>query len=770
MKRFLSISIIALALFVGAAGVAPSVGYAQETAPAADAKSAVDAGKNLPAPVDNPTIAAQQGQDSAYNGVMIQIMKLFAWLVGVAALTLDYAVYYTVVTMGNYIHNLSAVGVAWRILRDVGNIMLIFGFLAIGISVILDTNAYGYGTKMLPGLLAAAIFLNFSLFITEAVIDGGNLVATQFYTQINGGALPTVSPSGGLITASGAPLTTGNEGISNKIMGQLRLQNIYNAGDLSTEIFKGGNMWLIGFMGIILFLITAFVLFSLAFILIVRFIILVFVIILAPIGFAGYAIPKLSGLSKQWSGELVKQTITAPILLLMLYVALVVITDAKFLTGFDTGANASGPSWLGFINNGNLGGFAGMLLSFLVAMGLLLSVVVLSKKLGAFGAAGAIKLGGMASFGAVSLGGRAVLGSAGNALAGKRMQSWARKNVALRPLVLAGKGLRSSTFDFRNAPGAGKALGALGINAGKGATFTAKRAHEADYGLKPVKGWLQEGEEERQKLGREMDFKDAQGAIEREKAKLKAGTITQAQYDANVAPYEKTITNTLSKMSTKQLEELGGIKNGVDALVTNLSPQQFESLMKSDKLSESEKGEIKKTRYQALNNTISGGNTVEIKKAIGALSKGELESMPTEMLAKPEVLNNLSDKQRDTITDSKERTAAEKSAVRNASPVGTVEQIFNTAGRGAAGAAAVVADPSFAKLTVPQIAKLDKDMLVEYAVAEKLTTATLIELQDQKKLKPADMITIGNHIRWSPTANQKTKDYVTNGPGAALWS
>ena len=104
------------------------------------------------------------------------IMGLFAWLLGVASLTLNYAVYYTVITMGTYVHNLTAVGVTWRILRDISNICLIFGFLGIGISTILGSPQYGFSTSLLPKLLLAAVFLNFSLFASEAVIDVGNFI------------------------------------------------------------------------------------------------------------------------------------------------------------------------------------------------------------------------------------------------------------------------------------------------------------------------------------------------------------------------------------------------------------------------------------------------------------------------------------------------------------------------------------------------------------------------------------------------------------------
>jgi len=773
MRRFLTISFITLALVVGAAGAAP----AAHAETAAQIQANIDnedvstgAAMTANAAAAKTPTGALPDPGGGFGKVMTFIMSLFAWLLAVAVITLDNAVFYTVVTMGDYVSKLPAIGLAWSILRDLGNIILIFGFLAIGICVILDVNWYGGGTKMLPKLLLAAVFLNFSLFISEAVIDTGNLFATQFYTQINGG-----QPAG----AKG--LSTSSEGISNKIMSQLGLATMYGNALQDNAVFTGTAF--IGFMGIIVFIVAAFVMFSLAFILIARFIILIFLIILAPIGFAGLAVPQLSGTAQQWWSELFKQTIMAPILLLLLYIALRIITAEQFLLGFGiSGSAGSTKAWTGFIGkNPNLTSFASVILSFIVAMGFLLAVVIFTKKLGAFGAGWATKMGGRLSFGAVSLGARATLGSAGNLLASKRMQSWARKNVALRPLVLAGKGLRSSTFDLRNAPGAAAGLGKLGIEAGKGATITAKQAHEAQYGVKPVREWFQQTAAEREQAGREIDFKkaqsattDAQNKIKEEDAKLAAGTITQAQYDANVSPHKKTIedseriiTSALSKMSTKQLEELSGIKKGVEALVTNLSPQQFEALMKSDKLNDVEKGKIKETRYQAVSDTISGGSVPDIKKAINSLSKGELESIPTGMLTNPLVLENLSDKQRETITDSKERTAAEKTAVRNASPTGKVEMAFRSDPMlGPINAAKLIKGLSSA-----QVAKLPRDILSTGIVAAEFKPADLIAIQEEKKLTSAEMIAVGNAIRASSTASAAAKNYVTP-PSitAVLWS
>jgi hypothetical protein len=316
-------------------------------------------------------------------------MGLFAWLVGAAMITLNYAMYFTVVAMGSYISQLTAVGVTWRVLRDIGNIVLIFGFIAVGITIILNVNWYGGGKKMLPMLLIAAVFLNFSLFLAEAVVDVGNLFATEFYTQINGGNLPTAA---GLANS---------RGIADTIMAQLGLQTIYNpTTNTATQVLKSGTAWYIGWMAVILFIVLAFVLFSLAFILISRFVILLFLIIIAPIGFAGLIIPKLDNTAKLWWSTLFEQTITAPVLLLLLYIALTVITDANFLTGFGTSTQLEGASWLGTQVNGGLTGFGPVLISFLVAMALLLAVVMVSKRMSAFGGTWATKTAGALTFGA----------------------------------------------------------------------------------------------------------------------------------------------------------------------------------------------------------------------------------------------------------------------------------------------------------------------------------------------------------------------------------
>lgn len=514
MRRILITFFFSLALLVGVsapeAGAQTSYdafGNAYSTpaeASAADTKAlsaAATASTAQNAGGGTPT-TPKASSDDAYNIVMQKIMELFAWLVGVAALTLDTAVFYTVVQMGAYVNKLSAIGVAWSILRDVGNIMLIFGFLAIGITTILNVEWYGGGKKMLPMLFIGAIFLNFSLFITEAVIDTGNLFATQFYKQINGGDLPTAA-----MTQSA---TVQNEGISNKLMAQLGLQTLYNvnSGKVNKEVFAGTSPWLIGFMGILLFIVTAFVMFSLAFVLIARFVILIFLIILAPVGFAGLAVPQLRARAKQWWDTLFEQTLTAPVLLLMLYVALAVITDAQFLTGF----NPTKGGLLDFVNNNNLAGFGGVILSFLVAMGLLLFVVVASKKLSAFGAGWASQMAGKLSFGLTAAGLRGTAGwGLQRASTGWRKSALSRAPIIGRAVSGALDSGAKASFDVRGAAISGGLKG-IGVDAG-----AAQKGGFRDW----EKGKTKEREDYAKTLeqttGKFMGLKYAKGEVDKQK-------------------------------------------------------------------------------------------------------------------------------------------------------------------------------------------------------------------------------------------------------------
>jgi hypothetical protein len=735
--------------------------------------------------------------DSALVWVMNKIAALFAWLVAVAAITLENVVLHTVVHMGNYVNNLSAIGVTWRIFRDIGNIALLFGFIFVGFCTIINVDQYGAGSRLLPKLLMAAVALNFSLFAAEAVIDVGNLFATQFYTQINGGQPAESASYGG----------TANEGISNKIMGQLGLQQIY--GDVLNErknAFEPGNSFIIAFLSIILFVIVAFVLFSLAFMLVARFVALVFLIISSPIGVAGLGIPKLEGLARKWWSELVNQTITAPVLLLMLYIALAVITDRQFLS-FGAGEEKA-PNWTDFLDGNNLAGFANIFLSFAIAMGLLLAVLVVAKRMGAAGADMAMNLGAKASFGAVSFLGRTAIGGGAGSLLSNRWTASAAKNSRMaRYMNRTGRLLGNRTYDFRNLKGfeptvstLSSALGAR-VDMGKGATNTARGVQEK-YGAYGQKWWKDVGKEAREeeaKAARSMAFTNAQSAVSRAQAEMRNleakkrhEEITGDEFKTQMAEQQKNANNSqnviraeLAKMSNKEIEDLDGIKKGTEALVKNLTPQQFAALMKSDKLSDKQREDVRSARFRDLDalramaqTTDEGsGERKKFAAALNGLSKGELELLSAEYFEKNSVaLDELSDKNRETLQGSDSRAADERARIKSSSKPEKLNSKFEefkaaNGGSEKAAVAALLGDTAaralFEGMRPDQQAQLDKQLLRQASMARLLHQTTLQKLQDEKKLGVDAFSEIGDAIRSDPTA--KAHEYVTKGVGSAYY-
>lgn len=502
----------------------------------------------------------------AFAPVTTFIMSIFAWLLGVAMVVLDSAVYYTVVKMGSYINNLSAVGVTWRILRDIGNITLIFGFLAVGITTILNVDWYG-GKKTLPMLIIVAVLLNFSLFISEAIIDSGNLFATQFYSQINGGH------------AAGTSTSFSNEPISSAIMNKLGLATLYGSALRKDDFLKENNIIFISIFGSLLFMVAAFVMFSLAFILIVRFVALLFLIIIAPLGFAGLAVPQLKGTAEKWWSELIKQTITAPALLLLLYVALRIITDSHFLVG------DKDPDVMGFLLDKkgelNINGYASFILSFIVAMGALLSVTVFAKKLGAFGADVATKWGGRLSFGLTAMGMSAVTGGV-TRFARNRVQNLTPTSTAGRwAQRLTSRTLRaaeSGRMDIRSAPLVGGYVSAGLKFAGAGEAANPVEHSTFDRAGQAVHWVEHSGDAANRQFDQETRLPRLQAAIV-----------------ANDAAATRGI---LGNISNQDLESSGIRRLLVNSpLAAALLPQnRFDALMQSENLSDAEKLQLRTQR------------------------------------------------------------------------------------------------------------------------------------------------------------------------------
>lgn len=563
MRKFLTALGIALALVVSVPAFVPALAIQAHADAVEDTNAAAQ---------NSPTNGGGEADSSLINSaldvVIVSITGLFSWMVSIASVLLDNVVYYTVVTMGAFVNDLNAIGVTWRILRDIGNIALLFGFIAMGLTIILQVEWYGSGYKLLPKLLIAAVTLNFSLFATEAIIDVSNLFATQFYTQINGGEPVKPLPVSGVASFS-------DDGISNKLMSMFAFQKLYGGGSAN---YKPGGMLIVGVMSILLYLVTSLVLFTLAFTLIARFVVLIFLIIFSPIGFAGLAIPPLEGVARQWWSMLVRQTITAPVLLLGLYVALAVITDDQFLRGFDTPAT-------GFAGVGDpnaLGAIVSMLLSFIVAMGLLIGVTILAKKLNAVGADKAIKLAGAASFGAAAYGASA-LTNAGGRLARYGVQRSGYTGRGARAAVGLARFAENARMDARRVPGVAGALNLAGMSAA-----ATPISHSAIGRVRQARDWRSDTEEAEE---RQFDSETRLQRLRAATAPAEIQKIVRSMSEDEIKDDDfgeilKTRPEVLKTLSSAQVAMLKEKVLLETAVHGNMTAMQLESIRRAEALSD----------------------------------------------------------------------------------------------------------------------------------------------------------------------------------------
>ena len=369
-----------------------------------------------------------------------------------------------------------------------------------------------------------------------------------------------------------------------------------------------------------------------------------------------------------------------------------------------------------------------------------------AKKMGAMGAGyvtnGATKF----AFGSGALLTNQVLNRAGaggrkviQRFPNNRVARFATKNI-LTPM-------EKTNFDLRKVPFVGKGLGAVGL--GDGAKPNDNLTVE---GLRDMVYAYHEHEDAKDHLY------DKQIKESRLAANIKTGNLT---------PDDKAY---LGKLTVKELEAMPKI---LEKAAKVLSPEQVEGLLKSEKMSQIEKDKLIEARYADLSSAVAGGITANIKAQTRDMSKGELESIPARLLAPGSALYQaLSESQREDLSKSKKRTDAERQLLRESSPVFVIQNAYDTGG--AVAVRALPPNRSLGTLTFDQAAKLSRDVLVDPDLSANLTPGVLIKLAETNKLSMADMFQVGENIRLTPVnpANvplQKLKDFVTVGPGSALW-
>ena len=483
------------------------------------------------------------------------LLMLAGWILGVVGVFFNWVIIKTVFEFGTYFGTTDSMLAAWGVIRDIANIGLLFGFILMGVMLILNVDGGGHGhgggisaRRAIPRLIIFAVLLNFSLFASQAVIDVANGFASTF-----------ASLAGEQCTSTQTAGECANNGIAGKVMQLAGIGTIWDEG-----IIEGFNTSTVTLAGLTIFVtVTAIVLLAAAIMLIVRVVTLTLLMVTSPIGFAGMVIPGLEKIAKKWWDTLIAQSFFAPVLLLMIFLSLKL-------------ADSLNPSRTPLVKafseaNYSVAGNLEVLVVFAVVIGMMIASLIVSSKIGAIGSSFATNFAYRSVTSPYSFMGRAAIG--GGSAAGQKMyEAWSgrvRKGLKNRPVA------RMALTPILNV--SDDAVGGA-LNKGKNMKFFGGRSFE----------------EERKH--REHQNEHLEHAADAAETKAKGEAALKSK-DA------KLVEETFQKMTTSDIKDiLKESKQDLDILARNLSPEKFAELMKDKEVSHDVKHKLSHGRYHGIDN------------------------------------------------------------------------------------------------------------------------------------------------------------------------
>ncbi len=602
------------------------------------------------------------------GNIILAFVSLFLALTG---FLLNIVLDITVASMANTIDKLKVIDSAWGVIRDFANMLFIFILLYIAISTILGLTSVNT-KKLLMNLILAAIFINFSLFFTKAIIDASNIIALGFYKQWPDLGIQDL----GRIEKKDYSKTGG----SNTIMNALSLSSLY--GDLieanATNPLRNLNpaqvaadnlsvpirMFTAVIMGAVLIQVAAFVFLVAAILFIIRFVILIFLMILSPLMFASAILPQFSGLTKKWWQAFNEQILFAPAYMLLTLIAFRILQSDGFRSIVPKTSQDGQPLTLvqSLLNTGQTS--MTIVVNYVIVMVFLLGAIVIAKKLGAWGADAAVNWGGKLTFGAAGYAGRQTIGRGAAAIKdSEMMKNLRRDNPMLGKLATKGLGkVAGSSFDARGINkdlsknlNLGKPTGKGGYSADAEARLKAEKEYVSDTYMDDIEQGkrrkadantalvnakerekaINDQAEENVDRNRDYDYlkvniDDTQKLIDEAKLRrARAPTDTEsAEIDSEVMDLEEKLANFENRRNTLITDERNRLANAVGTtmgnIVGDISNAQDELQRADEALSKSEKD---KTDYAS---NLEGRNIAQ-RGIAGAWSKSENQQIAEEI-------------------------------------------------------------------------------------------------------------------------------------------
>lgn len=269
--------------------------------------------------------------------MLVWIALLFLSIVG---MFFNFVTTEFVIQMGKYITapNAQAVRDAWSMIRDLANIAILGGLIAMAIGTIIGSEKYSV-EKNLARLLIAALLVNFSYFFAGALIDFSNYTARAAYVSVicppardhcgiasriaEVTDLDQISDFGNKVAEASNP----SVGIARQITNTVALGSDARNQLRATAVPSANAAYNV--MLLIFICITTFVFLSAISLLIGRFVVLIFLLITSPVGIAGGTIPLLDQYSKEWWKAFSNQIMFAPVFFLLAGIALNILDAFK---------------------------------------------------------------------------------------------------------------------------------------------------------------------------------------------------------------------------------------------------------------------------------------------------------------------------------------------------------------------------------------------------------------------------------------------------------
>ncbi len=510
--------------------------------------------------------------------------SLAGFLLGFVGAFFNWIVVITVFKFGSYFGNSAGLLAAWGILRDIGNIALLFGFILMGVLMILDLHSVDT-RKAIPQLIIVAVLLNFSLFATEAVIDVSNVLSAALYNQAGGAVACNVNQT----TADCANAT--NQGIAGQILNAAGLNGVFsqvngnkgNGGSSTSfpDLGKDNIHKLIVYIGLTVFMSVAMVvLLAASIMLVIRGITLTIVMVLSPLGFAAMVLPlpAIKSLGDRWQKALFSQAFFAPVYLLLVLVSLKIM-EAVQTSLNPAGSNKLPGTLLDSLSQSNTS-LTGVVIVFALVIGFMIAALMTAKGMGAAGADFATSVARKSVQGTMTAPLR--LGAYGARAAG----AFGYRKIVSPTADGAINKYNQMIGAARNKKGVTGALAKIfDNNVGAGITNTLTGVRELKVAGAPSYSEKKKSDAERERV--------TMGAAEKahltDTAKKGLAAQQPGESDQDFKDRRSKAEGALQKMEQKDIEDLltkTGNKESRTTLVRMLSADRFEKVMENHDLSQ----------------------------------------------------------------------------------------------------------------------------------------------------------------------------------------